>query len=87
MKYKATKKISKKLDCDILYVLSNHLISGKGNTIQLINFKGDVEREWILDSEVTFMKVMGGAPGREGLILSLNSGAIMKIFVDNAFPV
>jgi len=40
-----------------------------------------------MDSEVTYMKVMGGASGREGIILSLNSGAILKIFVDNAFPV
>ncbi len=33
------------------------------------------------------MKVMGGAAGREGIVFSLNSGAILKIFVDNAFPV
>ncbi len=33
------------------------------------------------------MKVIGGSPGREGIILSLNSGSIMKVFVDNAFPV
>jgi hypothetical protein len=33
MKYKATKKISKKLDCDLLFVLSKHLIASKGKTI------------------------------------------------------
>ena len=87
MKYKATKKFSKKLDCDMLYVLSKHLITAKGKTIQLLNFSGQVEREWIQDSDVTHMKVIGGASGREGIIISLESGAIMKIFVDNAFPV
>jgi intraflagellar transport protein 122 len=43
MKYKATKKISKKLDCDHLFVLSKHLISSKGKTIQLFNFNGQLE--------------------------------------------
>jgi len=67
--------------------LSKHLISSKGKTVQLLNFNGQLEREWIMDAEVTYMKVMGGAAGWEGVILSLNSGAILKIFVDNAFPV
>lgn len=87
MKYKATKKINKKLDCDNLFVLSKHLISSKAKTVQLHNFNGHLEREWIMDAEVTNMKVMGGASGREGIILSLNNGSILKIFVDNAFPV
>ena len=87
MKYKANKKITKKVDCDMLYVLSNHLITAKGKTISLMNFAGIIEREWVLDSEVTFIRIMGGAPKKEGFVVSLKSGAILKIFVDNAFPV
>ncbi len=87
MKYKAAKKITKKIDCDLLFCLMDHIIVSKGNKVQLFNFSGVIEREWILDDEVTFMKVMGGAPGREGVVLALKNGGILKLFADNAFPV
>jgi intraflagellar transport protein 122 len=55
--------------------------------MQLINFNGAVEREWILDSEIRYTKVIGGPPKKEGMIIGLQDGSIFKIFVDNAFPV
>ncbi|KAH3761194.1 intraflagellar transport protein 122-like [Pelomyxa schiedti] len=54
--------------------------------MQLYNFKGVQEREWSVDSEVSFLKVIGGMVGREGVILALKSGTILKIFIHNPFP-
>ncbi|CAI2371085.1 unnamed protein product [Moneuplotes crassus] len=87
MKYKAYRKISKKLECEDLLVLEHHIILYKGKTLQLLNFSGVIEREWIMDSEIGYSKVIGGPPKKEGLIVGLKDGSIFKVFVDNAFPI
>lgn len=87
MKYKAYRKISKKFDCSHLHVLAHHLIVAMDKKIQLINFTGVIEREWILDSTVNTLKVLGGPAKKEGIVVGLSNGTILKIFADNAFPI
>lgn len=55
--------------------------------LQLYDFEGTLVREWVMDAVVRYIKVAGGPPGREGLLLGLKSGAVLKIFVNNAFPI
>ncbi|KAJ8607792.1 hypothetical protein CTAYLR_009237 [Chrysophaeum taylorii] len=44
-------------------------------------------RQWILDVAITSIVVDGGPAGREGLIVGLENGAVLKLYLDNAFPV
>eukprot|EP01116_Phalansterium_solitarium_P016577 TRINITY_DN3872_c0_g3_i3.p1 TRINITY_DN3872_c0_g3~~TRINITY_DN3872_c0_g3_i3.p1 ORF type:complete len:1186 (+),score=383.77 TRINITY_DN3872_c0_g3_i3:201-3758(+) len=87
MHYKARWKIGKALECNLLVVTSMHIILCQEKRLQLFNFKGEREREWMLESLIRYIKVVGGPPGREGLLVGLKNGLIFKIFIDNPFPI
>ena len=80
-------KINQKVDCNLLVVCTNHLVLCQEKRLQCLNFRGNKEREWIMESLIRYIKVVGGPPEREGLLIGLKNGQIMKIFIDNPFPV
>ena len=55
--------------------------------IEVYDFKGKLEKEWNLDSNVIDMKVYGGVRGKEALLVGMKNGDIMKIFIDCSFPI
>ncbi|XP_064607326.1 intraflagellar transport protein 122 homolog isoform X2 [Liolophura sinensis] len=87
MHYKVREKINKKYDCNLLVVCSNHIVLCQERKLQCLSFQGAREREWTMESLIRYIKVIGGPAGREGLLVGLKNGQILKIFVDNAFPI
>ncbi|MEW5316653.1 MAG: hypothetical protein WDW38_008010 [Sanguina aurantia] len=87
MHYQSATKINQKLECNLLVVTSHHVILCQEKKLQLYSFDGVKEREWVLDSVIRYIKVVGGPVQREGLLVGLKSGNILKIFVDNPFPI
>jgi intraflagellar transport protein 122 len=87
MHYRVKEKINQKIECNLLVVCTNHLVLCQEKRLQCLNFRGNKEREWIMESLIRYIKVVGGPPEREGLLLGLKNGQILKIFIDNPFPV
>ncbi|KAG8546160.1 hypothetical protein GDO81_019675 [Engystomops pustulosus] len=87
MHYRVKEKIVKKFECNLLVVCSQHVILCQEKRLQCLSFKGVKEREWMMESLIRYIKVIGGSSGREGLLVGLKNGQILKIFVDNLFAI
>ena len=40
-----------------------------------------------MESFVRYIKCLGGIPKREALIIGLKNGNVLKLFIDNSFPI
>ncbi|XP_068600570.1 intraflagellar transport protein 122 homolog [Brachionichthys hirsutus] len=87
MHYRVKEKLCRKFECNLLVVCSRHIILCQEKRLQCMAFTSVREKEWVMESLIRYIKVIGGSPGREGLLVGLKNGAILKIFVDNQFPI
>ena len=74
MHYRVKEKLQERLECNLIVVTSMHIILCQEKKLQLYGFGGTMDRQWILDSVIRYIKVVGGPPGREGLLVGLKSG-------------
>ena len=86
MHYRVKDKMSFRSECSSMIVCSNTLILCHNKKLQALSFQGNLEREWLMDSVVRYIKVMGGKVGAEGILLGLANGQIVQIFINNPFP-
>ncbi|SPQ96247.1 unnamed protein product (mitochondrion) [Plasmodiophora brassicae] len=87
MHYKLRDKIMKELRCNLLVVTTCNIVLCQERKLQLYSFSGDKIREWVFESVIRYIKIVGGPPGREGLLIGLKDGSVVQIFVDNKFPI
>lgn len=73
--------------CESIAVASQHLLFCSGAILELYSVDGKRQRIWQLESPVRYMRVDGGPEGREGVILGLDNGFVLKIYIDNPFPI
>lgn len=86
MVYRSMEKISRRMECSLLVVCTNHLVVCDEKTVQSLFFSGKMDNEWVFESAIRYIKVVGGPAGKEQLILGLRNGQVWEIHLDNSFP-
>jgi intraflagellar transport protein 122 len=75
-------------EVNLILLTKNHLLICLDNRIISYEINSTTfEREWSFDSDIKYLRVLGGAAGREALITGLKNGEIYLIYVDNQFPI
>ena len=87
LQYRLVEKIVKDIECNMLVVTYGNLIFCHEKELHLYDFKGNLQRVWDLEAPIKYIKVIGGPPFKEAILVGLANGSILKIFVDNPFPV
>ncbi|KAG8465049.1 hypothetical protein KFE25_012412 [Diacronema lutheri] len=86
MSYRPSERIGKKLECTLLVLTAAHVTLCLDRRLRLLDLRGELVREWDLEATIRYIKVIGGERAREGLLLGLESGTVVRVFVDNPFP-
>eukprot|EP00754_Rhynchopus_humris_P012587 Rhum_TRINITY_DN14297_c3_g2::Rhum_TRINITY_DN14297_c3_g2_i1::g.78668::m.78668/K19656/IFT122; intraflagellar transport protein 122 len=87
MRHKLKERIMKKLDCNLLVVTSQNVVLCLDRKLILYNFTGVSQRQWVLESGIRYIKPVGGPVECEALLVGLRNGSVLKIFIDNTFPI
>lgn len=87
MTYFVKEKISRSLQCSLLVCCSEHIVFCSDKKLLSLTMTGEIEREWVVDSQIRYLKVLGGASGNEAMLAGLRNGLILKFFLNNPFPV
>jgi intraflagellar transport protein 122 len=78
-------------DFNLILLASSHLFVCLDNRLISYELTSNINsvpsREWTFESDIKYLKVLGGATKREALIAGLKNGEIYMIYVDNQFPI
>lgn len=85
--YKPVGKLDLKVEGQFFRLLAENFLLTKDNKISCYDFNRNMTREWIFDSNVTYVKILGGPPKEECLVAGLKNGNVFKMFLSNPFPI
>jgi len=75
-KYRLTDLISQKFECSLLVLCNENLIVCQDNQLQSYTFTGVKVREWVLESNIRYIRSVGGMSPNEVLLAGLKDGQV-----------
>ena len=69
----------------LILVTAQDVAVALSTTILLLGLDGTQKMQWNMESQIMYMKVIGGPPGKESLLVGLKNGEIHIVYVNNAF--
>uniref|UniRef100_A0A8R1DPN4 Intraflagellar transport protein 122 homolog n=1 Tax=Caenorhabditis japonica TaxID=281687 RepID=A0A8R1DPN4_CAEJA len=87
LKYQQIETMRRDDHFSLMVVTYGHLIICNDERLQCFDHKGLKKREWNMKSVVRYLRVLGGPPLRETLVVGTADGGVYKIFIDNDYPI
>ncbi|KAF1756874.1 hypothetical protein GCK72_013328 [Caenorhabditis remanei] len=87
LKYTLQDTIRKDLEFSLMVVTHGHLVVCNEDKLECYDFKGIKKRSWNMKSVVRYLRVLGGPPHRETLVLGTVDGCVYKVLIDNDYPI
>ncbi|XP_003739464.1 intraflagellar transport protein 122 homolog [Galendromus occidentalis] len=84
MHYKVKKKLNMKVECSLLVICSDNLVLCQDRILQSLNLDGNVERQWTMSAPIRYIKTIGGARSREGLLVGCKDGSVVLVYLNNS---
>jgi intraflagellar transport protein 122 len=85
--YIVKEKLPYNFQCSLLICCSENIVFCHDKQLRSLSLKGHIEMEWDLSSPVRYLKVLGGLPRKEAMLVALHNGQVLKIFLGNPFPI
>ena len=87
IQYKIVDKIATETPCDMFVMMSRHFVLCEANKVLKQEFSGKCVREWVLEAKACCIKADCGQDGDEGFLVGLENGMLLKIYMNNTFPI
>ncbi|XP_055337173.1 intraflagellar transport protein 122 homolog [Paramacrobiotus metropolitanus] len=85
LKYESLARIEQTIDCNQMLLAAQHLVLVNATSFQTLTFTGHIEQTWMTGEEIRYIKVIGGRPGGEMVLLTLQNGNIAKSMLNVPF--
>lgn len=87
LEYKPLSKFDRKIEGVFFTLLSMNIVIANNNRISCYDFDRNLSREWTFESNITFLKNIGGPRGEDCILAGFKNGTIVKIFISNPFAI
>ncbi|CDJ51313.1 WD-repeat protein, putative [Eimeria brunetti] len=86
LEYREVQRLTGSFECSLMLLTAKSVVLCRGNTLKLHEIEGSVQRQWTLRASVRYIRVLGGLPGAETLLVGLKNGEALFVYVHQELP-